>query len=304
MQLRALIMLALALIMGGITVFLVNTFLQREVTERGRVQEVRTVPVVVAAADLGVGTRLEPALMRVVDWPVAVAPDGVFSDVKTVMGEKPPVVLQEIRRGEPVLPYKLSPHGARGGLPSRIPEDQRAITIPVTEVTGVAGFVVPGDFVDVLHTSVIGRKDNLPVTRVLLQNVQVLGIDQVTSRDQAEPKVVNAVTLLANTEASQRLTLAMATGTITLILRNEFDASLLATSDVTWQNLVPFIPEPEKPRVVKRQHREPPPAPPKPQVEVIRGLQVTRQTVSGAEAANEPGAAQQNAQPAAPAAKQ
>lgn len=281
MQLRAIIMLALALVMGGLTVFLVNTFLQQEVSERGKVQQLRTVPVVVAAADLKVGTKLEPIMLRVVDWPEASVPEQSFADIGVVMGEKPPVVLQEIRRGELVLPYKLSPHGARGGLPSRIPEDQRAITVPVSEITGVAGFVMPGDYVDVLHTSAIGRKDNLPVTRVLLQNVPVLGIDQSSNQDQGKPQVVNAVTLVTSIEAAQRVTLALATGSITLVLRNEFDASLLAVNDVQWTDLVPFIPEPEKPRVVKRQRREPPADAPKPQVEVIRGLQVTKQSVPG-----------------------
>ncbi len=150
---------------------------------------------------------------------------------------------------------------------------------------------MPGDFVDVMHTSAIGRRDELPVTRILLQNVLVLGIDQVSSQDRGEPKIVNAITLQVSTEAAQRLTLGLATGSITLILRNEFDASLLAASDVTWQDLVPFIPEPQKTRVVKRQRREPV-AVPKPQVEVIRGLQVTKQSVSGPEggaAANDAG---------------
>lgn len=294
MQLRAIIMLALALVMGGITVFLVNTFLQREVAEGARVKEVRTVQVVVAAADLKVGTKLEPIMLSVVDWPQASAPEGTFSAIPPLLGEKPPVVLQEMKRGEVVLPYKLSPHGARGGLPSRIPEDMRAITVPVTEITGVAGFTMPGDFVDVLHTSAIGQKDQLPVTRVLLQNMQVVGIDQLSSQDSSKPTVVNAVTLLAHPEAAQRLTLALATGTITLILRNEFDASLLAASDVTWQDLVPFIPEPAKPRVVKRERREPVVAP-KPQVEIIRGLQVTKQVVPEGAAANDA----QKQQPAA-----
>lgn len=289
MQLRAIVMLAIALVLGGITVFLVNSFLQREVGDRSRVQEIRTVPVVVAAADLSVGTRLEQAHLRLVDWPQEAVPEGAFSDPAAVIGEKPPVVLQQTRKGEPLLPYKLSPHGARGGLPARIPEDMRATTIPVSEVSGVAGFIMPGDFVDVLHTSAVGRDDKIPVTRVLLQNVQVLGIDQLSAEDEAGAKVVNAVTLLVNTEAGQRVTLAMATGELNLLLRNEFDASLLGVSDVTWRDLVPFIPEPVKPKVVRRERREATP-PPKPQVEVIRGLQVTRQTVPGAtpEPAKEP----------------
>jgi pilus assembly protein CpaB len=291
MQLRAIIMLALALVLGGITVFLVNTFLQQEVGQRGKVQEIRTVPVVVANADLKIGTRLEPMMLSVIDWPEAAAPEGAFNDVGVLLGEKPPVALQEMRRGEIVLPYKLSPHGARGGLPARIPEDMRAVTIPVSEITGVAGFIVPGDYVDVLHTSDVGRADRIPVTRVLLQNVQVLGIDQVATDEDSKPRVVNAVTLLVNTEAGQRLTLAMATGSINLLLRNEIDASLLAVEDVTWKDLQPMVQEPTKPKIVKRVRRE---APVKPQVEVIRGLQVTNQTVPNEAAPAQQAPATQN----------
>lgn len=305
MQIRALIMLAIALILGGITVFLVNNFLQREVGDRGRVQKLRTVPVVVAASDIKSGTKLEAVMLKLVDWPAESAPEGVYADVNTVIGQKPPVLLQETKRGEIILPYKLSPHGARGGLPAMIPEDMRAVTIPVNEITGVAGFVAPGDFVDVLHTSAIERDDKLPVTRVLLQNVQVLGVDQTSSEDKAEPKVVNAITLLVNTENGQRLTLAISTGQLSLLLRNEFDASLLETKEVTWKQLVPAVPEPVRAKVVKRERRtvvvikrvpvavpavapNAPAAPQeKPQVEVIRGLNVSRQEVPGTPAAND-----------------
>lgn len=308
MQIRALIMLAVALVLGGITVFLVNNFLQSE-AGGGRVQKMRTVPVVVAAQDVKSGTKLEKVMLTVADWPADTVPEGVYSDVATVIGEKPPVLLQEAKRGEVILPYKLSPHGARGGLPARIPEDMRAATIPVTEITGVAGFVAPGDFVDILHTSTVGRSDELPVTRVLLQNVQVLGVDQVSSEDDAQPKIVNAVTLLINPESGQRLTLALATGSLSLLLRNEFDASLLETKDIGWRQLVPeeVVVAAERPRVVRRERRvvtvvkkqapavavptaQPVVAPEKDRVEVIRGLNVSRQEVPTAPAANESGA--------------
>ncbi len=295
MQIRALIMLAVALVLGGITVFLVNNFLKSEVGDQSRVQKMRTVPVVVAAQDLKSGIKLEAVMLRTVDWPADSAPEGVYADVAAVIGEKPPVLLTETKRGEIILPYKLSPHGARGGLPARIPEDMRAATIPVTEVTGVAGFIAPGDFVDVLHTSAVGRTDQIPVTRVLLQNVQVLGVDQVSSEDEAKPKIVNAVTLLVKTEQGQRLTLALATGTLSLLLRNEFDASLIATNDISWRQLMPEeVVREESPKVVRRERRivtevkQPAPAmavpPPKAmdKVEVIRGLNVTKQDVPGA----------------------
>jgi len=236
------------------------------------------------------------------------APEGAYSDVAVVIGEKPPVLLTETKRGEIILPYKLSPHGARGGLPARIPEDMRAATIPVTEVTGVAGFIAPGDFVDVLHTSAVGRSDQIPVTRVLLQNVQVLGVDQVSSEDEAKPNIVNAVTLLVKTEQGQRLTLALATGTLSLLLRNEFDASLIATNDISWRQLMPEeVVREETPKVVRRERRivtevrRPAPAMALPpatkemdKVEVIRGLNVTKQDVPGGAPA---AAAQAPAQP-------
>ncbi|MDO8268528.1 MAG: Flp pilus assembly protein CpaB [Moraxellaceae bacterium] len=300
MQIRALIMLAVALVLGGITVFLVNNFLQSEVGDQGRVQKLRTVPVVVAAQDIKSGTKLESVMLTAVDWPSETVPDGVYTDVATVIGEKPPVLLQETKRGEVILPYKLSPHGARGGLPARIPEDMRATTIPVSEITGVAGFIAPGDFVDVLHTSAVGRSDELPVTRVLMQNVQVLGIDQISSQDDAKPKIVNAVTLLVNPESGQRLTLALATGSLSLLLRNEFDASLLATKDIAWRQLVPeeAVAVVEQPRVVRRERRvvtivkqQAPatavPAKTSDRVEVIRGLNVSRQDVPSTPAAND-----------------
>lgn len=302
MQIRALIMLAVALVLGGVTVFLVNNFLQGE-GGGGRVQKLHTVPVVVAAQDIKSGTKLEAVMLQKVDWPKDTIPDGVYSDVATVIGEKPPVLLQETKRGEVILPYKLSPHGARGGLPAHIPEDMRATTIPVTEITGVAGFIAPGDFVDILHTSAIKQSDQLPVTRVLMQNVQVLGVDQVSSEDDAKPTIVNAVTLLVNPENGQRLTLALATGSLSLLLRNEFDASLLETKDLAWSQLVKEKVEKvvARPRVVLRERRvvvvvkQPAPvtaasAPaekPSDKVEVIRGLNVTRQEVPSTPAAND-----------------
>lgn len=300
MQSRALIMLAVALVLGGITVFLVNNFLQSEVGDQGRVQKLRTVPVVVAAQDIKSGTKLEAVMLTAMDWPSETVPDGVYADVATVIGEKPPVLLQETKRGEVILPYKLSPHGARGGLPVRIPEDMRAATIPVSEITGVAGFIAPGDFVDVLYTSAVGRSDKLPVTRVLMQNVQVLGIDQISSQDDAKPQIVNAVTLLVNPESGQRLTLALATGSLSLLLRNEFDASLLETKDISWRQLVPeeSVAAVAQPRVVRRERRvvttikQRAPATAVPtktsdNVEVIRGLNVSRQDVPSTPAAND-----------------
>lgn len=276
MQARALLILGLALLLGGITVVLVNRYLQQQVSERQMAQTIQTVPLVVAAADLKSGTRLEAVLLKQVDWPAESVPDGAFNDVAAAIGKAPPIVLDEIRRGEPLLKHRLSPYGARGGLPARIPEDMRAVTIPTTEVRGVAGFVMPGDFVDVLHTTNLGRKDNRPVTRVLLQNAQVLGIDQVSSHDETDPRIVNAVTMLVSPHDGQRVALAIATGDVSLLLRNEFDASLVEAAVVSYEDLLTL--EADRKTVVTKRAR-------RPRVEVIRGLEITNQTVKEGEPA-------------------
>lgn len=284
MHIRAVITLAIALIMGGITVFLINHYLQEEVSYRAASKVINTKPIVVAAANVKTGTRLDKMHLKIVDWPEKTAPEGSYSKIEDVLGDKPPILLNEVRVGEPILPYKLSSHGARGGLPARIPENWRAITIAVNEVTGVAGFITPGDYVDVLHTTTSGQDDKQPVTRVLMQNIQVLGIDQISSQDESDPKVVNAVTLLVSLLDTQRLTLAQEIGTINLVLRNEFDASILEESIVTNKELLKLedakIVEPEV-KVFKRATRRPAtPVSNHTDVEIIRGLEVTTETVN------------------------
>lgn len=270
MQMRALVILVVALIAGLAAVFLANTMLQQQVSQTAEVAQVKTVPVVAAKVDLKMGTRLDGVMLTVVDWPEDSLPEGTFSSIDQLVGETAPIVLKTIKKGEAILPYKISPHGARGGLPSKIPEDMRAITIAVNEVSGVAGFVLPGDYVDVLHTTSIGRKDGKPVTRVLLQNVQVLGVDQLSSEDETKPKVVNAVTVLVTTQEGQKLVLANKVGDLNLLLRNEYDASILEAKTLDLNDLVPTD-RPTKVKVYKRVRR--------PIVEIIRGLEIKRESV-------------------------
>jgi pilus assembly protein CpaB len=271
MQMRALIILVVALVAGLAAVFLAKTMVEQRVSTATPIEMVETKPVVVAKVDLKMGTRIDKVMLDTIDWPVASLPENHFSSIEEVLGDEPPIVLKQMKKGEVLLYYKLSPHGAKGGLPSKIPEDMRAITISVTEVKGVAGFVLPGDYVDVLHTTSIGRKDHKPVTRVLMQNVQVLGVDQVSSEDETDPKVVNAVTMLVTTRDGQKLKLAETVGELNLLLRNEYDASILEVKTVDLNDLVPTD-KPTKVKVYKRIRR--------PTVEVIRGLEIKKQSVT------------------------
>ncbi len=275
MQSRAIVMLVIALLFGGIAVFLVNSLLTRQLEEQTKVTKLTTQKVAVAAADLDVGTRLEQSLLSVVDWPESSVPAGSFSGTRALVGEQPPIVLREIRKGEPILSYKLSPHGARGGLTIKIPADKRAITIPVNEVRGVGGFVLPGDRVDVLLTTDTGRANNDFVTRTLMEAVTVLGVDQLSSEEEDEPRVVNAVTLLVTPEEGEKLTLAQKVGNLTLLLRNEADITV-GQGGVTTLSALRYT-APRK-SGVKRVAR----GPSGPSVQVIRGLKVSRQKVRDA----------------------
>ena len=290
MQIRALIILMVALLAGLAAVFLVRTVIEQQVeTLPPEVVTVKTVPVVAARTDIETGTRLNELMLNVVDWPEKSLPDNYFSSIAELLGDEPPAALTRIAKGEAILHYKLSPHGARGGLPLKIPEEMRAITIAVNDIRGVAGFVLPGTFVDVLHTTTAGRPDDRPVTRVLLQNLRVLGVDQVDSEDETKPKVVRAITLLVSLEDGQKLTLASALGELSLLLRNEYDTAILNIATVTLQDLItaqedppvrqvqvpPPVAAPAAPRPAPR--RAPPP---RPTVEVIRGLDIQTQIVT------------------------
>lgn len=282
MQMRALIMLAIALIMGGVAVYLVDALISREKEVGAELKPVGIQPVVVAVKDLDVGTRLDKVMLKAVDWPKASIPEGYFSDVESVIGDQPdkqPVVLKEIRKGEPVLGYKLSEHGARGGLTPRITVNKRAITISVNEIRGVAGFVLPGDRVDITLTGSAGGTGKAPVTRTLLQNVTVLGVDQITSEKDDEPKVVNAVTLLVTPLEGKKLILAQTVGSLNLMLRNEGDVSVARDEVVTLSALRNYVP----PRVAKPGKkvvtRSPRPRSSGSTVQIIRGLSIDKQRV-------------------------
>ena len=131
-------------------------------------------------------------------------------------------------RNEPVLDYKISGPGARGSLSALISEGMRAVSIRVTDVSGVSGFVMPGDYVDVLYTrdEESRRNGNNLQSDILLQNVKVLGIDQDLNDMSDIPVVVRTVTIeVANVDA-QKLHLAEDAGKLSLTLRRAGDTSV------------------------------------------------------------------------------
>ncbi|MBL4821894.1 MAG: Flp pilus assembly protein CpaB, partial [Gammaproteobacteria bacterium] len=173
MRYRALLLLLIAIVLGALAAYMVNTVVTQQVSQQTDVVPVAGRPAVVAVTDLAVGLNLEPLHLRLVELPDDAYPAQSYQSIDDVLSGEQPVVVSGILAGEVVLPTKLSTGVLLRGLTTRIPEGYRAISIPVNEVRGVGGFVLPGDRVDVIHTTSIGRRDDLPVTRTLLQNMIV-----------------------------------------------------------------------------------------------------------------------------------
>jgi pilus assembly protein CpaB len=180
--------------------------------------------IVVAARDLRYGDKLSADMLKLVSWPGDSIPKGAFLTKETVLGPSGSrVVLASVEENEPVLEQKLLGTGSPNAMSARLTENMKAITIRVNDVAGVAGFVQPEDRVDVFLTYG-GKSANEAAARpsssvvVLLQNIRVLAIDQVTQRkDQASPP--KAVTLEVNIEDAQKLVLAGSVGELSLALK-------------------------------------------------------------------------------------
>lgn len=179
--------------------------------------------IVVAAADLPVGTKLEEQDLRLVKFPSSNLPPGIFRTVAEAVGRG---VVVPITKNEMIMESKLAAENAGAGLPSLIPSGMRAISVKVNDVISVAGFVTPGTRVDVLVTGNPTRTGDPGdiLTTTVLSNVQVLASGQkLQKNEQGEPQQVTVITLLVNPEDAQKLTLASTEGRIQLSLRNPLD---------------------------------------------------------------------------------
>ena len=222
---RALAMLGLALLAGFAAVIFASKWLLESSTSS-------MAPVVVAVSDTDLGTPLTGTMVRVVRWPKDSIPLGAISDPKVVVGR---VVRTSLTPGDPVLESKLAPDGAAGGLSALIGPGYRAITVRVNDVVGVAGFALPGNYVDVIVNTQLPTVKNgtessaQSVSKIVLEKILVLAVAQQVNRDDTAPKVVNAVTLEVTPEQAEKLDLARSVGSLSLVLRNQVDAGTVAS---------------------------------------------------------------------------
>jgi pilus assembly protein CpaB len=222
---RALVMLALAMLAGIAAVVLASRWLLQTSSSA-------VTPVAVAAGVVNLGEPLTPTLVRTINWPTGSVPPGAFTDEKALDGR---VVLTSLAPGEPVLESKLAPIGTKGGLSAVIGSGRRAITVRVNDVVGVAGFALPGNYVDVIvNTQQPAKTDTQQsISKIVLEKILVLAVAQQVSRDDTAPKVVNAVTLEVTPDQAEKLDLARSVGTLSLVLRNQVDKLTPSTDGAT-----------------------------------------------------------------------
>lgn len=254
MKLKTVSVLMLALLMAGGAAWFANRWIQMQVTPASA--GINPTPmIVVAAQTIPLGQKIVDAHLTLADWPADRVPPGAFREMDKVKGQ---VALQTIYSGEAILEKKIAQHGKGSTLSAIIAKNKRAVTVRVNDVVGVAGFVLPGNTVDILATSKGRGKGRL--TRTLLQNMKVLAVDQTTG-GKDKPVVVRAVTLEATPEEAEELVQARSQGSIQLALRNVLD------------NEVVDKPAPVKPQVKAKAR---PPAKPKRYITIIRGTSVSQ----------------------------
>jgi pilus assembly protein CpaB len=252
---RTPLLIFLSLVVGLFAAWIANNWINARATA-GQTPKTQ---VVTAALDIPFGTKIEARHLATIDMLPGSEPTGSFTDRAKVEGR---VTRSTMVRGEILLEARLADSGTGSALAAVVEKNMRAVTIRVDDVVGVAGFLLPGNRVDVIAT----RKEDKDraVTETILSNVRVLAVDQTAAAEKNEPVVVRAVTLELKPEDAEVLMKGKALGTIQLALRNPLDESVVARKVVA-------------PPPVARVPVAPPPPAPRSQITVIRGTSVDRE---------------------------
>ncbi|NML15299.1 Flp pilus assembly protein CpaB [Azohydromonas sp. G-1-1-14] len=278
-------MLAVALVAGLLAALFAARWLSTQSVGGGRI--------VVAALDVEVGAKIGPEALKTVEWPRGSEPPGAFDDPAKLQGR---VARSSLTRGEPVLEGKLAPVGTKGGLSAVVQEGKRAMTVRVNDVVGVAGFALPGNYVDIMVNTQNQQQgsesrdaQDKAISKIVLERILVLAVAQEANRDDTKPKVVNAVTLELTPDQAEKLDLARSVGTLSLVLRNQVDPQPGGTAGATKDSLLQTV-STAAPVVVPRPVQVAPrrtaptvaapvqaPAPAQQCVEVIRGTTRTNE---------------------------
>lgn len=240
---QIILLFLLSIIFGLAAVFFAKQWMDRQLQPQVEVEVVEREPVVIAAQEIPAGSVIEEQHLTTKllekDW----RNEEQFSLPDELIGQ---VVATSIYQGEIVSRLRLTVPGEGSTLAALIPENKRAVTIRVNDVIGVAGFLLPGNKVDILNTISYGKGS--AVTKTVLKDIKVLAVDQTAKTQENKPIIVRAVTLEVSPSDAEKLLTAKSKGEIQLTLRNPH--------------------EPEEEKVVRRRYVAP-------QVTIIKGTEAS-----------------------------
>lgn len=222
----------MALVFGATATFMALGWMKNQSQRQAQqAPKVVTSPVVVAAKDIDAANALNLQQLSVVQWPKETCPKGGFATIEEAAGR---VAVLPMNAGEPILEPKLAPQGTPAGMVALVSPGKRAMTVKVDEASGVAGFVIPNNRVDVVSTNSRGDFSTDPFARVVLENLRVLGTGQkiIDKNADGKPQVVPTVTLEVNPKEGERLALAAQEGHLSLVLRSQKDESPVETKGI------------------------------------------------------------------------
>jgi len=221
MRRRGSLLVGLSLVLGILAAWGANSWVQGRLSDNA---DDGSVSVVAAALEIPYGTKLDSRHVRMVQLPGDAVPKGSIANMEDVIGM---VSTSDIERGEVLNTNRLAEHDQGSTLAALIDANMRAITVRVDDVVGVAGFLLPGNRVDIL-ASRLNMRTKRATTETILQNLKVLAVDQHASTEQDEPVIVRAVTLEMTPDQSEVLVKAREEGRIQLTLRNPLEKEVVA----------------------------------------------------------------------------
>lgn len=234
MFLKIKFIIPLAVIAGAISTFAIYRYMEKQKNEIQAPAHISE-KVIIAKAAFQIGHTIDESDIVISEWPQEIIPDGSFSDDSNLIGR---VIKNNIYKGEPILESKLAPPGSSGGFSSIIPQGMRALTVSVDTYSGVGGFILPDTRVDVMVT-VPSHKDNeKSSTKIILEHILVLAVDQTFMREGDDPVIVQSVTLLVDPKQAEKLVLAATEGKLQLSLRNNTDHASRKTPGVQLRELI------------------------------------------------------------------
>jgi len=259
---RGLLLIVISLILALGAAWVARVWMQARLNANLTPTEAR-MQVVAAAMEIPFGTKAEPRHLKVITLPRSAEVGDHYEKIEDVVGL---IAIQKVISGEILRKERFADRSAGSTLAAVVKPDLRAVTVRVDDVVGVAGFLLPGNHVDVVASRMVNQRAE---AQTVLRNLNVLAVDQTASQDKDQPVVVRAVTLEMTPKQAEVLVKAREEGKIQLTLRNPLEDS---DSELVAETVPAPAPVPAK--TVLKKPRVEIPRPENNGVTIIRGTNV------------------------------